>query len=222
MSRTDWNAVEAYLAGHLVRADAALDAAITSADAAGLPSINVAPNHGKLLHLLARVQGARRILEIGTLGGYSTIWLARALPVGGRLVSLELEAKTAELARGNIARAGLADRVEIRVGRALDTLPKLAAEGIGPFDFFFIDADKHGIPDYVNWAIKLGRPGSAIFIDNVVRDGSVLDGASRDADVQGIRKFVETAAADPRLDTTAIQTVSSKGYDGFALAIVKG
>jgi predicted O-methyltransferase YrrM len=221
MSKARWESVEDYLVDHLVPPDPALDAAISSADTAGLPSINVAPTHGKFLHLLARLRGARKILEIGTLGGYSTIWLARALPPGGRLVSLELEAKTAELARANIARAELSDRVEVRVGRALDTLPKLASEGAGPFDFFFIDADKHGIPDYVDWAIKLGRPGSAIVIDNVVRDGSVLDGASRDADVQGVRRFFEKAATDPRLDTTAIQTVSSKGYDGFAIAIIK-
>ncbi|MEX0590373.1 MAG: O-methyltransferase [Xanthobacteraceae bacterium] len=222
MSQARWNEVEGYFIEHLVPPDPALDAALASSDAAGLPAINVAPTHGKLLHLLARLQGARKILEIGTLGGYSTIWLARALPGNGRLITLELEQRNAELARANIVRAGLADRVEVRVGRAIDTLPQLAVEGAGPFDFFFIDADKGGNPDYVNWAIKLGRPGSVIVVDNVVRDGSVVDGASRDADVQGVRRLMELFAADARVSATAIQTVCSKGYDGFAIAIVNG
>lgn len=222
MSMAQWNAVEHYLTRYLVPPDPALDAALAASAAAGLPGIEVAPNHGKLLHLLARIQGARRILEIGTLGGYSTIWLARALPPDGRLVTLELESKNAEIAKANIERAGLANRVEIRVGRAIETLPKLEAERAGPFDFFFIDADKRSNPDYLHWALRLSRPGSVIIVDNVVRDGAVADAASRDPDVQGVRRFNEIVAAEPRLSATAIQTVCSKGYDGFAIAVVNG
>jgi len=220
MSEAQWDAVERYLIPYFVPADPALDAALSATAAAGLPAIEVAPTHGKLLHLLARIRGARRILEIGTLGGYSTIWLARALPADGQLVTLELEPRNAEVAKANIARAGLADRVQVRVGRALDTLPSLEKEGAGPFDFFFIDADKRSNPDYVQWALRLARPGSVIVVDNVIRDGAVADAASRDPDVQGVRRLNEMLAAEPRLSATAIQTVCGKGYDGFAVAVV--
>lgn len=175
---------------------------------------------GKLLQLLVRVQGARTILEIGTLGGYSTIWLARGLPAGGRLVTLETDQAHAEVARANIARAGLAGVVDLRLGRALDTLPQLAAEGRGPFDLTFIDADKQHNSDYLAWALKLSRRGSLIIADNVVRDGAVADAASRDPSVQGVRRFIELLAAEPRVSATALQTVASKGYDGFAIALV--
>jgi predicted O-methyltransferase YrrM len=200
--------------------DEALDAALEASAAAGLPAIDVAPNQGKLLYLLARMQGARTILEIGTLGGYSTIWLARALPAEGRLISLEADARHAEVARANIARAGLAKIVEVRVGKALNSLPRLAAEGSAPFDMIFIDADKEGNPKYFVWAMKLARRGSVIIADNVVRDGAVIDAKSRDADIRGIRRFNEMVAADPRVSATAIQTVGSKGYDGFAIVLV--
>jgi predicted O-methyltransferase YrrM len=222
MNAAQWTAVERYLIQYFVPPDPALDAALAASTSAGLPAIEVAPTHGKLLHLLARIRGAQRILEIGTLGGYSTIWLARALPAGGRLISLELEARNAEIAKANIERAGLADRVEIRIGQALDTLPLLEAEGAGPFDFFFIDADKQRNPDYLRWALRLSRPGSVIVVDNVVRNGAVADASSRDPDVQGVRRFNELVASEPRLSATAIQTVCSKGYDGLAIAVVNG
>jgi predicted O-methyltransferase YrrM len=220
MAQDQWTAVDRYLTDLLVPPDDALEAALQDSAAAGLPAINVSPNQGKLLHLLARLQGARIILEIGTLGGYSTIWLARALPVGGRLVTLESDAKHAEVARANIARAGLADVVELRLGPALEKLPQLAAEGSGPFDLIFIDADKPSYPDYLAWALRLSRRGSLIVADNVVRKGAVLDPASDDPRVQGARRFNEVLAAEPRVSATAIQTVGSKGYDGFALALV--
>ncbi|WP_406500391.1 O-methyltransferase [Streptomyces sp. NBC_00846] len=215
-----WAEVDDYFNGLLVGSDEALDAAVEASDKAGLPAIQVAANQGKLLHLLARLQGARTVLEIGTLGGYSTIWLARALPEGGRLVTLESDPECAEVARGNIERAGLAEVVEIRVGRALDTLPELAAEGYGPFDVVFIDADKPSNPDYLAWSLKLTRPGSLIIADNVVRDGEVVDGASEDPKVQGVRRFTELVAAEPTLTATALQTVGSKGYDGLMMALV--
>jgi predicted O-methyltransferase YrrM len=220
MSREQWTAVDRYIADLLVPSDAALDAALASSTAAGLPAINVSPPLGKLLHILARARGARTILEIGTLGGYSTIWLARALPAGGRLVTLEADAKHAEIARANIARAGLSDVVDLRLGLALDTLPKIAAEGRGPFDLIFIDADKQHNADYFRWAVDLSRKGSVIIVDNVVRDGKVIDAASADAMVQGVRRFNEALAAEPRVSATEIQTVGSKGYDGFAIAVV--
>src|SRR5947209_6942019 len=185
MSQDQWTAVDRYITDLLVPPDPALDEALRASAAAGLPAINVSPNQGKLLHLLARLRGARTILEVGTLGGYSTIWLARALPDDGRLVTLESDPKHAAIARGNIARAGVADRVELRLGRALDTLPRLAEEGRGPFDLIFIDADKPNNPDYFAWAVKLARPGSLIVVDNVVRDGAVADAASPDPRVQG-------------------------------------
>jgi predicted O-methyltransferase YrrM len=187
---------------------------------AGLPAINVAPNQGKLLHLWARMVGARSILEVGTLGGYSTIWLARALPDGGRLISLEADARHAEVARANIARAGLQAVVEVRLGMALDTLPELAAEGREPFDFVFIDADKPNNAAYFDWALTLSRPGSIIVVDNVVRDGDVIDADSDSSTVQGVRRLLERIAAEPRVSATAIQTVGAKGYDGFAIALV--
>ena len=222
MPQSQWTAVDRYLTDLLVRPDPALDAALAASTAAGLPAIAVAPNQGKLLHLLARVQGARNILEIGTLGGYSTIWLARALPANGRLITLEAEKKHARVARANIARAGLADIVEVRLGLALKTLPKLAAEGCGPFDLIFIDADKANIPDYFTWALMLSRRGSLIIVDNVVRKGAVINAASRDAAVQGVRRFNEMLAAEPRVSATTIQTVGSKGYDGLAIVLVTG
>ena len=220
MSQEQWTAVDRYITDLLVPADPALDAALQSSVAAGLPAINVAPNQGKLLMLLAQIQGARNILEIGTLGAYSTIWLARALPPDGRLVSLEAEAKHADVARANIARAGLAQVVEIRLGPALETLPRLAAEGTGPFDFIFIDADKPGYPDYLAWSLKLSRRGTVIVADNVIRDGKVIDPKSDDPRVQGMRRFNEQLAAERRVSATEIQTVGSKGYDGFALAVI--
>lgn len=179
-----------------------------------------APNQGKLLHLLARIAGARRILEIGTLGGYSTIWLARALTDGGRLITLEADAKHAEVARKNIARAGLDRVVTLRLGAALDTLPQLAEEGEGPFDLIFIDADKENIPQYLMWALKLSRKGTLILVDNVIRDGEVIDASSSDSRVQGARRLFDALKAEPRLQATALQTVGSKGYDGFAMAVV--
>ena len=215
-----WNAVDQYVNDQLVSTDPALSAALQDSKAAGLPQINVSPSQGKLLQLLAQVRGARSILEIGTLGGYSTIWLARALPRDGRLISLEAEPKHVEVARANIKRAGLADNVEIRCGRALDTLPQLVAENRGPFDLVFIDADKPGYPDYLEWALKLSHRGSLIIADNVVRDGAVADSASRDPGVRGVRRFIEMLAAEPRVSASVIQTVGSKGYDGFAMALV--
>ncbi|MGI5466321.1 O-methyltransferase [Streptomyces sp. CA-132043] len=220
MSQQQWTAVDDYFTSLLAPADEALEAALRDSDAAGLPHINVAPNQGKLLHLLAQMQGARRILEIGTLGGYSTIWLGRALPADGRLVTLEYDARHAEVARTNLARAGLADRTEVRVGPALDSLADLVAEGAEPFDVVFIDADKPNNPHYLDWSLKLTRPGSVIIGDNVVRDGKVADAHSSDAGVQGTRRFLELMAEHPKLSATALQTVGSKGYDGFSLARV--
>jgi len=220
MSQEQWTAVDRYITDTLLLPDAALDAALKASADAGLPSINVTANQGKLLQLLAQVQGARHILEIGTLGGYSTIWLARALPPGGRLITLEFDPKHAEVARANIARAGLAEVVELRVGAALDILPQLAAERRGPFDFIFIDADKANYPGYFTWALKLSRRGTVIIADNVVRKGAVIDAASKDLNVQGVRRFHELVAAEPRVSATAIQTVGSKGHDGFTLMIV--
>jgi predicted O-methyltransferase YrrM len=220
MSQEQWSAVDRYLTDLLVPADPALAAALEASAAAGLPSINVTPNLGKLLQLLAQAHGARTILEIGTLGGYSTIWLARALPADGRLVTLESDPKHAEIARGNIARAGLADIVELRLGPAQETLPQLLAEGRGPFDLVFIDADKQNYPAYLGWSLKLTRRGSLIIADNVVRKGAVADAASTDPLVQGVRRFLELLAAEPRVSATAVQTVGNKGYDGLAVAQV--
>ncbi|HEY6880699.1 MAG TPA: O-methyltransferase [Polyangiales bacterium] len=222
MTQEQWTDVDRYLSELFIPADPALDAAITESERAGLPSIQVSAPQGKLLHLIARIQGAKNVLEIGTLGGYSTIWLARALPAGGRVVTLEADPKHAEVARANIARAGLDGVVELRLGKALDTLPVLAAEQRGPFDLFFIDADKENIPHYFEWSLKLARRGSVIIVDNVVRKGAVADAHSKDAMVLGVRRFNEQYARDPRVSITAIQTVGNKGYDGFALALVTG
>jgi predicted O-methyltransferase YrrM len=220
MTEERWTAVDRYLGDLLASDDPVLEAALAASAAAGLPAINVSPVQGKLLHLLARAIGARNVLEIGTLGGYSTIWLARALPEGGRLISLEADARHAEVARANIARAGLQAVVEVRLGMALDTLPELAAEGREPFDFVFIDADKPNNAAYFDWALKLSRPGSIIVVDNVVRDGDVIDADSDSSTVQGVRRLLERIAAEPRVSATAIQTVGAKGYDGFAIALV--
>ncbi|MET8947819.1 O-methyltransferase [Streptomyces sp. NPDC004542] len=215
-----WDDVDFYFSSHLSPDDEALQAALRDSEAAQLPHVNVTANQGKLLQLLARIQDARTILEIGTLGGYSTIWLGRALPADGRLVSLEYSAKHAEVATRNIARAGLDKIVEVRVGPALESLPKLADENPAPFDLVFIDADKSNNAHYVEWALRLTRAGSLIIIDNVVRGGRVVDAESIEPDVRGTRAAIELIAAHPRLTGTAIQTVGSKGYDGFALARV--
>jgi predicted O-methyltransferase YrrM len=216
MSEATWSAVDDYICDLFVGDDPILAAALAASDAAGLPQIAVAPNQGKLLHLLARVQGARAILEIGTLGGYSTIWLARALPSDGRLITLEANPKHAAVAAANIERAGLAAIVDLRLGPAIETLPQLA----GPFDLIFIDADKESGADYFRWALKLSRRGSLIIVDNVVRDGKVIDAESRDPMVRGTRRLYEAMAAEPRVSATIIQTVGRKGYDGLAIALV--
>lgn len=221
MNPAQWTEVDQYLTSQLVPEDDVLSAALASSHAAGLPAINVAPNQGKLLHLLAKLRGAQRILEIGTLGGYSTLWLARALPADGKIVTLELDSKHAAVARENFARAGVSNQIDLRVGPAAQSLAQLIAEDAVPFEFIFIDADKAGIPGYFTQALNLSRPGTLIVVDNVVRKGAVADAASTDAAVQGVRKFLALAAKEPRVDGTAIQTVGSKGYDGFALLVVK-
>jgi predicted O-methyltransferase YrrM len=220
VNETQWIDVDHYISDVLVKSDPVLDAALAASDAAGLPAISVSPSQGKLLNILACAVKARCILEIGTLGGYSTIWLARALPKGGRVISLESNAKHAEVARANIANAGLSDVVEVRVGPALETLPVLAADDRGPFDVTFIDADKQSNPEYFQWALTLARPGGLIIIDNVVRSGAVIDASSRDPDVRGVRRLNELMAAEPRVAVTAMQTVGIKGYDGMAIALV--
>jgi predicted O-methyltransferase YrrM len=217
-----WSKVDTYITDKLVTTDVALDQALEKSEAAGLPAINVSPSHGKLLHILARAVNARAILEIGTLGGYSTIWMARALQPGGRLITLEFEPKHAELAKANIARAGLDKVVEIRLGVALETLPKIAAEKIAPFDLIFIDADKVSTADYFQWALKLSRVGSLIVVDNVIRKGEVANAKTNDPAVLGMRRFIDMAAAEKRVIATAIQTVGSKGYDGFSISLVTG
>jgi predicted O-methyltransferase YrrM len=221
MDQPSWNDVDDYIVERLVPPDDALDAALEANKAAGLPAIDVSPAQGKLLNLFARMVGARRILEIGTLGGYSTIWFARALPPDGVVVTLEALPEHAEVARKNIERAGLGGKVEIRVGPALETLPRLANEGGGAFDLVFIDADKSSNPHYLEWAVKLARVGAVIVVDNVVRDGAVLDASSDSADIEGIRRFFDDLAGDARLSATAIQTVGAKGWDGFAIALVE-
>ncbi len=215
-----WTSVDDYLSGLLVPPDAALEAALEASAEAGLPAIQVSPSQGKFLMLLARIQGARNILELGTLGAYSTIWLARALPADGTLITLETDPKHAQVARVNIARARVDDVVELRIGPALTTLPQIAAEGRGPFDLIFIDADKPSTPEYFKWALKLSRRGSVIIADNVVRKGEVADPASTDANVQGMRRFLELVAAEPRVSATTLQTVGCKGHDGFTLVLV--
>ncbi|MBN0044831.1 O-methyltransferase [Streptomyces actuosus] len=215
-----WDDVDFYFSSHLAPDDEVLQAALRDSEAAELPHVNVTAPQGKLLQLLAQIQGAHAILEIGTLGGYSTIWLGRALPADGRLVSLEYSARHAEIATRNIARAGLDGIVEVRIGPALESLPKLADENPPPFDLVFIDADKANNAHYLEWALRLTRAGSVIVVDNVVREGRVADSGSTAPDVQGTRAAIELIAAHPRLSGTAIQTVGSKGYDGFALARV--
>ncbi|MBC3916518.1 O-methyltransferase [Undibacterium sp. CY18W] len=220
MNQATWSAVDNYFCDSLIPTDTTLTQALLDSDAAGLPQHHVAPNQGKFLHLLVKMQGARKILEFGTLGGYSTIWLARALPEGGRVITLEANPQAAAIAAANIARAGVSHLVDIRIGKALDTLPLLEQEGLGPFDFIFIDADKPNNPHYLEWSLKLSRPGTVIIGDNVVRNGAVADAENQDANVQGVRRFFELMAANPRLSATAIQTVGSKGFDGFSMAIV--
>jgi predicted O-methyltransferase YrrM len=223
VSQQQWDAVDDYVAALLTGDDSAPQAALQASQAAGLPAIALSPPQGKLLHLLARIRGARRILEVGTLGGYSTIWLATALPDDGHLISLELEPNYAKVAHANIERAGLAGLVEIRVGPALDSLRELIDEGAGPFDLTFIDADKPGTPDYFQLALELSRPGSVIVTDNVVRDGALADAESQDPAVLGMRRFhelVSRGVGGHRVSATTIQTVGIKGYDGFTLALV--
>ena len=217
-SESLWASVDHYLNDTLLPPDPTLDAVLSANKAAQLPSIDVAPNQGKLLQLLAETQQARRILEIGTLGGYSTICLARALPAGGKLITLELDPHHAEVARGNLRDAGVLDRVEIRVGPANETLPGLVNSA--PFDLIFIDADKRSYPEYLGWALKLARVGTILIADNVVRQGKVANPKSKDANVRGVQRFTEMLAAEPRLSATVLQTVGAKGYDGFALAVV--
>ena len=220
MTKDVWEAVDKYFDEMLIPHDSALDDALAAASAENLPAIQVSSVQGKLLHLLARIMSARNILEIGTLGGYSTIWMARALPEGGRIITLEADPKHVEVAQKNFARAGVENKVELRLGKALDTLPKVAADGRGPFDMFFIDANKSNMPEYFEWSLKLARKGSVIIADNVVREGAVLDARSKDADIQGIRRFLEMVGKEKRVSGTALQTVSTKNYDGFALVLV--
>jgi predicted O-methyltransferase YrrM len=217
---TTWTAVDDFFNAAFIEPDEALDAASAASEAAGLPPISVSAAQGKLLHLLARSIQARRILEIGTLGGYSTIWMARALPAEGRLITLEIDTRHAEVARSNIERAGLGGRVEVRLGRAADSLAALAAKGPAPFDLVFIDADKPSNRIYFDWALQLSHPGTVIVIDNVVRGGAVADPDSPNPDVAGVRSVVELIGSDPRIEATVVQTVGTKGYDGFVLAVV--
>jgi predicted O-methyltransferase YrrM len=220
MSRKTWTAVDDYIVSSLFEADPALDAVLAANRDQGLPAIDVSAAQGKLLSLLVRIRGAKKVLEIGTLGGYSTIWMARGLPVGGNVVTLELDPHHAKVARSNFERAGVAERVDLRVGPALRSLAALDSENAGPFDMIFIDADKPNNPNYLSWAMKLSRSGTVIVCDNVVRDGAVLEDDGRDANVVGARAAFSFIGGEQRLDGTAIQTVGAKGYDGFAIAIV--
>lgn len=220
MNQQTWNAVDKYFNNTLVSSDSALDSALQDSDTAGLPQHNLAPNQGKLLQLFAKMIGAKRILEIGTLGGYSTIWLARSVPPDGCVITLEADSKHAEVAIKNIARANLTNVVDVKIGRAIDSLSELVRKGSSPFDLIFIDADKPSNPDYLKWSLKLSRPGTVIVGDNVVRNGEVANSNSSDPKVQGVRRFCELLSAEPRLSSTAIQTVGNKGYDGFAIAMV--
>jgi predicted O-methyltransferase YrrM len=222
MTKEDWTKVDQYYSGLFMARDPVLEQALADSAAEGLPVINVAPNQGKLLFLIAKAAGARKILEIGTLGGYSTIWLARALPPDGRLITLELNSKHAEVARKNITRAGLETVVEVRQGPALGSLEQLVTERAGPFDFIFIDADKPAYTEYFQWSLKLSRPGTLIIADNVVRNGAVADPATKDDLVLGIRRFNDAVAKEKRVSATALQTVGSKGYDGLVMALVNG
>jgi predicted O-methyltransferase YrrM len=220
MGYEQWSAVDEYVSGLLAPHDEVLDAALRAGEEAGLPPIQVSPPQGKLLSLLAKTVGAKRILEFGTLAGYSTIWLGRALADGGSLITLEADPAYAEVARGNIARAGLGDVVDLRVGPALETLPALDGEGVGPFDLTFIDADKVHSPEYLAWSLEHSRPGALIVVDNVVRDGSLAESDSDDATIRAQRRLHEMLAAEPRVTATTIQTVGAKGYDGFSIALV--
>jgi predicted O-methyltransferase YrrM len=215
-----WTKVDTYFADLLAPSDAVLDAALAANRKAELPAIDVTGLQGKFLELLVRMTGAYRVLELGTLGGYSTIWLARALPADGKVVSLEVDPNHAKVARGNLENAGLLDRVDLRVGSAEDELRKIAASNAAPFDLIFIDADKASYPEYLEWSLKLSCPGTVIVADNVVRDGKVIDPDNPDPNIQGVRRFTELVAAEPRLAATAMQTVGAKGYDGFAIAVV--
>jgi predicted O-methyltransferase YrrM len=217
-SQEMWSAVDEYLVKLLLPPDKVLDAALQASSDAGLPQIAVSPAQGKFLHLLAKIRGAKKILEIGTLGGYSTIWLARALPADGRLITLEYAAKHADVAKANLKRAGVADKTEVIVGPAIESLPKLADRG--PFDLVFIDADKVSTPSYFEWAMKLTKSGSVIVVDNVIRKGAITDAKSTDENVRAIRKFNEMLSKEKRVTATTLQTVGSKGYDGFAIAVV--
>jgi predicted O-methyltransferase YrrM len=221
MTQQLWTSIDDYITQLFVQSDPIMQETLAASEAAGLPSISVAPNEGKLLMLLAQLCGARNILEIGTLGGYSTIWLARGMATGGSLITLEANPRHAEVARLNIARAGFADRVEVRIGPARDTLQQLATEGRSPFDLIFIDADKENYAEYLAWALKLARPGTLIIADNVIREGKVLDPADNDPRVQGARRFNQLLAEESRVKATAIQTVGGKGHDGMAIAIVQ-
>jgi predicted O-methyltransferase YrrM len=220
MDKQLWTAVDQYTTDLLLPPDPVLEAALAASEAAGLPAISVSPSQGKMLMILAQLARAAQILEIGTLGGYSSIWLARALFPGGRLITLEANPKHAEVARANIAHAGFDAVVEVRLGDARAGIQQLAAEGSGPFDLIFIDADKQSIPHYVEWSLKLSHRGTLIIVDNVIRDGALIDGKSDDPNVQGARRLHEMLAAEPRVSATTIQTVGSKGYDGFTLALV--
>lgn len=222
MAQETWTAVDEYVTGLLSPPDEALDAAVRASEAAGLPQIQVSPPQGKLLHLLAKTIGASSILEFGTLAGYSTIWLGRALPVGGRLITLEANPEYAAVAAASIAAAGLGESVEVRVGPALEQLPHLESDGVGPFDLTFIDADKVHTPDYFAWALEHSRLGSLIVADNVIRDGRLADLSDEDPAIAAQRRFHEQLAAEPRVEATTIQTVGSKGYDGFSLIRVAG
>ena len=220
MTEKQWTEVDQYFSGKLLPNDAVLESALETSATAGLPAISVSPNQGKFLQILAQIAGARSVLEIGTLGGYSTIWLARGLGAGGRIITLEVDANHAKVAELNVLRAGFQDVVEVRVGNALETLPQLAAEGHGPFDLIFIDADKQNNSTYFEWSLKLSRPGTLIVVDNVVRDGAVTDPESSDSSVQGVRRFIDLLGGESRASGTVIQTVGIKGYDGFAIVLV--
>ena len=220
MTQELWTAVDNYIVSRLHAADDSLDAAVRASEEAGLPSIQVSPAQGKFLYMLATVQRAKRILEIGTLGGYSTIWLARALPADGRLITMEIDPKHAKVAQSNLEREGVADKVELLVGNALELLPELEKRNESPFDLSFIDADKVSIPTYFESALRMSRPGSLILVDNVVRDGKIIEESSSDASVQGVRRLNDMIAGDPRITATVLQTVGIKGYDGLAIALV--
>jgi predicted O-methyltransferase YrrM len=221
MSEQLWSQVDAYVVGKLLPDDPVMEQVLAANRSGGLPAIDVSAAQGRFLELLVRISGARNILEIGTLGGYSTIWIARALPAGGRMVTLEYSPRHAEVAAANFERAGLAERIELRVGAGLDSLPGVEKDGLGPFDLIFIDADKPNNPNYLEWAVKLAREGTVIVLDNVIRDGGVIDAESMDATIVGTRKAFDLMGSHPRLRATALQTVGAKGYDGFAIAIVE-